>query len=273
MEKEKLIAKFKDYSKELEKILIDKPYSKTAKNLLLNMFYKIENAYDDYKKIKVEVPAKKEALQELLDIIYRDCKNIELIKPKIENDVLEYNESQIVNGKILTYQNELSILEQLYRINSNKFVVNAQTKEIGDALSNLLNNGEVICKSEVLRDFDGWSWNPLESHDTNKAESLVYTGFSLLMGHGYLTQNKQINIEDIEEDLKKKYKNTIVEKIIKCITQIAITEYLKEKEEKIIDFINKKKSLKNGLDKPFLRPSSWQGQKDLNPRHAVFEWL
>jgi len=33
----------------------------------------------------------------------------------------------------------------------------------------------------------------------------------------------------------------------------------------------KQKSLRNGLLKPFLRPRVWQGQKDLNPRHAVLE--
>lgn len=54
MEKEKLISKLniKDYNNQLEKILSKKTFSEDTKNLLLNMLYKIENAYDDYSKIK-----------------------------------------------------------------------------------------------------------------------------------------------------------------------------------------------------------------------------
>ena len=87
MEKVKLIDKFKDYSKELEKVLTNKPYSKDVKNLLLNMFYKIENSYDDYKKIKIEVPIKKDFLQEIINIVYKDCKYIEFTEIKSNTKV------------------------------------------------------------------------------------------------------------------------------------------------------------------------------------------
>ncbi len=54
MEKERLISKLniKDYNNQLEKILSKKTFSEDTKNLLLNMLYKIENAYDDYNKVK-----------------------------------------------------------------------------------------------------------------------------------------------------------------------------------------------------------------------------
>ena len=88
MGKEKLIAKLniKDYNKELENILQKKTFSKTVKNLLLSMLYKIENSYEDYKKTNVEVASKKEFLEELIEIIKRDCKEIKIIKPKIEEE-------------------------------------------------------------------------------------------------------------------------------------------------------------------------------------------
>jgi len=54
MEKRKLFSKLdiKDYNNELEKILENKLFSVDVKNILLSMFYKIENAYKDYKVIK-----------------------------------------------------------------------------------------------------------------------------------------------------------------------------------------------------------------------------
>ena len=38
-----------------------------------------------------------------------------------------------------------------------------------------------------------------------------------------------------------------------------------------VGFKQKRKIPENGLFKPFSRTCVWQGQKDLNPRHAVLE--
>lgn len=185
MEKKKLIAKLniKDYSKELENILQTKSFSKTAKNLLLSMFYKIENSYEDYRKIKVEVPSKKHFLQELINIINADCKKIEIIKPKIENDIVENRKSKVIKeeGKIITYQNELEILENLYKLKDNKFNIKEETSIKGISFSNLLNKGEKLNKCEVLKDFDGWSWNTLEDEDKYNISKLIYTGLTYLI--------------------------------------------------------------------------------------------
>lgn len=185
LEKKKLIAKLniKDYSKELENILQTKPFPKTAKNLLLSMFYKIENSYEDYRKIKVEVPTKKDFLQELINIINVDCKEIEIVKPKIENDVIEDRKSTVIKeeGKIITYQNELEILENLYKLKDNKFNIKEGTSEKSISFSNLLNEGEHLNRCEVLKDFDGWSWNTLEDESKYNISKLIYTGLTYLI--------------------------------------------------------------------------------------------
>ena len=64
MEKEKLISKLniKDYNNQLEKILSKKTFTEDTKNLLLSMLYKIENAYEDYKKVSVDAKTKREIL-------------------------------------------------------------------------------------------------------------------------------------------------------------------------------------------------------------------
>ena len=60
--KEKLLKKLvkKDYNNNLEEILSQKDFSEEVKNTLLSMFYKIENGYPDYHKIKRETFGKKE---------------------------------------------------------------------------------------------------------------------------------------------------------------------------------------------------------------------
>ena len=67
--KEDFFSKFKDYNKELEKILEYKDFSQDAKNLLLSVFYKLEISYADYflvkrkcKKQKRKAPEKTGAL-------------------------------------------------------------------------------------------------------------------------------------------------------------------------------------------------------------------
>ena len=68
-EKKEIFSKFKDYNNELEKVLETKYFSETTKNLLLSMLYKIEVAYKDYTKVKVENRTKKEFVEEIINNI------------------------------------------------------------------------------------------------------------------------------------------------------------------------------------------------------------
>ena len=57
----------KDYNSILEDILEQKVFSEDTKNLLLSMLYKIENGYQDYKTVKVNVSQKNYFLQKMWD--------------------------------------------------------------------------------------------------------------------------------------------------------------------------------------------------------------
>ena len=80
--KEKLLNKIvkKDYNNNLEKVLSKKEFSEEVKNSLLNIFYKIENGYNDYNTIKRETLKKQEYIEKLTNIIDKDCNKIEFIK-------------------------------------------------------------------------------------------------------------------------------------------------------------------------------------------------
>ena len=80
----------KDYNNILEGILEKKDFSANVKNLLLNMFYKIETSYDDYNKVKVETATKTQYIEELLYVIENFCNKIRLVKPQsAESKILE----------------------------------------------------------------------------------------------------------------------------------------------------------------------------------------
>ena len=61
LDKEEIFSKLniKDYNNQLENVLENKSFTEDTKNILLNILYKIETAYEDYRKVKVYVPLKK----------------------------------------------------------------------------------------------------------------------------------------------------------------------------------------------------------------------
>lgn len=254
MEKEKLIAKFniKDYNKELEDILQKKPFSKTAKNLLSSMLYKIENSYEDYKKVKVEVLAKKDFIEELLTIIEQDCENIQIVKPNLEetDNLLENKKSIVIKDekKIITYQNELAILEAIYQLNNNEFSIKPTKKISNMALAWVLNKGNEISKSEIIRDFDGWSWNVANNQYEEYNHNLIYQVLIYLTSYQNLSFNKNCNIEEIEGLLKRTYKLAISEKMLKTIKQISILEYIKQNTCEKEKLIKERKDLKTEIE-------------------------
>lgn len=238
LQKEKIIEKLKlkDYNKELEGILLNKNFSKETKNLLLSMLYKIENSYEDYKKIKVIVPTKKEFLEELISIIEKDCKEIDITKPniEIEDDILNGKKSISIKKeqKIITYQNELALLQAIYKLNSNNFNIDIKNNKMASNISTLLNIGEGIAKSEIIRDFDGWSWNCMTVEIEDHVANLVYQCMNYALGYEQLNKCKNMNINDIETLLKEKYKNALAEKIIKTLIQLSILYAIKQDPDK-----------------------------------------
>lgn len=244
MEKEKLMQKLKmiDYNKELEEILASKPFPKNVKNLLSSMLYKIENSYEDYKKVKVDVPTKKELLEELIKIIAVDCDEIEIIKPRTEG-----KKSIAIkrNQKILTYQNELALMQGIYELhNKNNENKNDELKD--KAFELMLQEGQKNSKIEVIRDFDGWSWNVMIGDIENYIPNTIYQCLICLVG--YETIGKNIKIQELEDLIKEKYKSTLADKIIKVILQLSIIEYIKERPEEGEKLENTEEQLKAELE-------------------------
>ena len=136
MEKKKqILEKFnlKDYTNRLEKILEKKKFSLDTKNLLLSMLYKIQNGYNDYAKTKVKVPTKNEFLENLFQIIQRNCSEIivaefnseasNVLKEKQVKYIIEQEEK-----KIIAFANELLVADCIFKL-SEKTVCISQEKQ------------------------------------------------------------------------------------------------------------------------------------------------
>ncbi len=243
MSKEDIFSKIslKDYNNELEKVLEEKDFSEVVKNLLLSMLYKIENSYEDYETVKVNTASKKYFIKKIIKIINEKCNKIELIKPLTEEskELEENNVNYIVDkksGKIKVYQNETMMLEAIVALDQNENIVDKQKYIFADALENILLNGNRMNKVEVIRDFNGWSWDITTSQIQSKNINLIYQNLILLLGNAFIQkwitqeneQDEEIEIPN-NEILRSKYNESF-----------GITKEELKQDEKI-DFFDKMK--------------------------------
>lgn len=242
MAKEDIFSKInlKDYNSILENILEQKVFTEDVKNLLLSMLYKIENGYEDYETVKVNVSNKKYFLKKIVQIIKEECNKIELIKPLSEQSKIleEKNVNYIVNkeeGEIIVYPNERMMLEALITLNQKEIELEEDYELFSLGLKEILTRGNRMNWAEVIRDFNGWSWDITTSQMESKNINIVYQNLLIMFGNHFLqtwiTDGKEQEDEEIElpnnEILRSKYNNSF------GMTQEEVNE------NKKIDYIQK----------------------------------
>lgn len=257
MSKEDFFSKLniKDYNNQLEDILEGKSFSEGSKNILLNILYKMETAYDDYKKVKVQVESKKELLEEIIEIVQNNCNEIELVKPKLNEKTKLGDEKYIVEkskNKIMSYPNEKTVFYALNRLQKNQFVLNNKYTIIKEPMETLLNQGYIIDKDEILRDFDGWTWNIVQEEIENYVYNILYQNIKILLGNSFLkTAMKPDETFDFIAEFENKLNEINNEgkqtNIPKLIYQIAILESIKNDDEKKDNILNVKLELEKEL--------------------------
>ena len=218
MEKSKILSKLnidiKDYNNELEKILENKLFSYDVKNLLLSMLYKIENAYKDYEVVDVEVPSKREYIENLFNIIKEKCLKIFLVKsgtPEAEN--LEKNnllyKVDRKNGEIVCFQNELVILTAILTLDATQTWLEMPYEYMETPIFLLLKIGKVDSEAQVIRDFNGWSWDIDRSKIKDIEYNYIYQTMLLVNGRKGINNKNQ-------------------KKLFNIISKMAIKKYLSE---------------------------------------------
>ena len=226
----------KDYSEELEEICESKRFDKEAQNLLLSMLYKADGAYNDYRTVKREVPSKEDFLENIIEIVKNYCKEIEIAKPNSELEkelnksrckVVEeepdnkYNKEQ----KVIFFPNEKVILYSIIKAGLDKINTNLSLKD--KSMLGAIQIGKCISSSEVIRDFNGFSWSQIVSESLEC--NALYTDLTFLLGEKYVDNLKSSNIEKL---------NTVVEaELLEQMQKIATKFYLEydENQARIVE--------------------------------------
>ena len=252
-----MLEKFiqKDKKEELEKILEEKQIEEHAKNLLQGILYKIEVSYKDYKKTKAVDKTKKEYLEDILKNIQKRCNQIKIVKlsEKLEDEViqqeLQKNKFYIKDNEIICYPIEEKILYAVEKRSNNEIIVNNKYGIISKPLSNLLNTGKNINKTEVLRDFNGWSWTTIKKEIENIIANLVYQSLQIILGEDFIEDWTNDNegiidyIEKMQEEMADKYNKELADNMYMLLQKISILNEIKQdkKYEEYIEQLLKTK--------------------------------
>ena len=101
--------------------------------------------------------------------------------------------------------------------------------------------------SEIIRDFDGWSWNVQENEIEDVTNNFLYQTLIVLVGNTFLNAWQNSSSEDymtkLLEELERKYKTEKAEKILMAIKQISILNYVKKDEKELKRLIDIQESL------------------------------
>ena len=241
MKNDSLLEKFvkKDYNNELEKVLEKKKYEENVKSILLNILYKLEMSYKDYKKVKQDVPSKDELIENIIKIIENDCDEIRLVKPQSKESEIIGDRTFLVEKKkkrIICYNVERKVLYCLAKISKKNKIINDKYIVINKTLSDLINVGACINEVEPLRDFNGYSWTTIPKEIESITHNLLYQNLLLLVGTDFM--NKWINNKEFIMDYMKLFKEKLEEyygkenanKLLEVLKEVSI--YLEIKFDK-----------------------------------------
>ena len=213
---------------ELEEILDSKGFNEEVQSLILSMFYKINNAYPDYYIVKRQMPSKEAFNKYITNIIKNKCTEIEIIKAKGNKSEKSYK-TDIEKGKIQCIENEDVLLASLFEL----IKVEANLDDlIGIAYAIFLKHGNSLNSQEVLRAFNGWSWQDTINSSYDIQINLVFQNLLLLLNFEKLQEiiNSKSPIYQTKKSLEEIYGIELGSDVIKYI--LAISSIIKANRNK-----------------------------------------
>lgn len=253
--KNKLMKKIvkEDYNDKLEEILAKKNFSEEVKNLLLDILYKIETAYNDYKTVKVNVLPLETYVKNIINIVKNNCDSIKFITNENIKSKKERENADKDKKEILCYPIARNLLYSLAEIKKNDNIIKSESTMLNETMSKMINIGNCINTVEPLRDFNGFSWNINASEIENCYYNLIYQDLIILVGNKFLEEwtnksNQMVDyLELFKSEVNNKFGEKITKNIIKLLKELSILIVLQEDENLRNEMKERRKVLKEEL--------------------------
>ena len=245
----KLFSKFngKDINEEIEQILDEKHFGEDVQSLILSIFYKIENSYDDYKTVKQYMKEKDDFINDIKEAIKKYCNKIEIINLTSQEETNRF-EIDKDNGIIKCIENEDILLFCICNlINMEKDETDLTKK----ALYQILEYGNGLNYQESIRAFNGWSWQDTIDNEKDIACNLVFQNILLILGFEKTRQliNGKNIIINLSEKLKKLYGEDFTKQLEINLLRTCVLIMANESEEYKQEFKNYFEPLNEELTK------------------------
>lgn len=221
----------KNYNDELEEVLEKKYFAENVKSTLLSMLYRIEAAYKDYEQVKQNVEPKEEFIQNIINIIEKNCEDIKLVRPNSEESKMLGKKTFLVEKnkkRIICYPIERKLLYAIAKIGKNSKIIKSEYFLIDKTLSDLINTGNNINMVEPLRDFNGYSWTTISREIESIEHNLIYQNLRILIGYSFLDnwiKNQEFIIDYLElfqTRLEEKYGEKNAKDWLELLKKISI---------------------------------------------------
>ena len=241
----KILAK--DYKEELANIAEQKRFSLSTGNLLLSMFYKTEDSFENYEKVKREVPTRDEFFEEIVGNVKMYCNNIQIAEPNTElAKTLKQNKCNIISDAnrttktVITFPNEKNLLYGISKASIPDIDETLSTTEKSILTAILI--GKCISISEVIRDFNGWSWSILPKEIESTECNIIYELLVYLYGYKF--------INNIDSTSLKKLKSNMPAELWSELEKVATQFYLsydKAENERVLKMLAEYKTKLNKM--------------------------
>jgi len=231
-----------DKNEELEEILEQKKIDEQAKNLLQGILYKIDIAYNDYKKVKCKKNTKEKYVEEILENLRKRCDKISVINinQKIANEEIQKElekKKYFVGEEIVSYPIEEKIMYAIEKKSNNSKILNNKYEEDAITISEFINTGKNLDRVELLRDFTGWSWTTIKDEIENIEANLIYQILQIVLGEEFLEnwcKDKDGIIDYLElltEELTSRYTPEIAKKTKDLLIKISLANTVRENKQ------------------------------------------
>ncbi len=223
-----------DFKEEMGALIDSKGFQPQVANLLLSMIYKIDDSYDNYKKIKRVVSAKDDLLINIYDDIMNYCFSFELININKDNQVKMKAERLRIkaldrkgsNHKIYSFPIEKDLLYAIFKAEVDNSISSDMSIE-ERAILTTIGIGKAISKAEILRDFNGWSWSINKSEIESNECNIVYVLLTYILGDAFVDNLRRAN------DLKMTLPESLWNELLKVSLQFY-KSFDKSQNDKIL---------------------------------------
>ncbi len=226
----KILAK--DYKEELANIAEQKRFRQSAGNLLLSMLYKVEDSFTNYETVKREVPVRDEFLKNIVDGVRKNCNSIEiaehhteLAKELKENKCKIISENSNKEKRVISFPNEKNLLYAISKAGFPEIDERLSTTE--KAILTTIWIGKCISISEVIRDFNGWSWSIIPKEIESTECNIVYNLLIYLYGYNFINNIDSHNLKT----LRKNMPDELWDQLEKVATQFYLSYDQNENEQ------------------------------------------